>query len=512
MQPLTPAAAYLRVSTEGQQYSLKNQRAEVEEFAAKNGYQIVCTYTDPGKSGLTLRERKGLAALLWDVVKTTPPYRIILVYDISRWGRFQDEDEAAHYEFLCKDAGIPVRYCAEPFANDNSMVSMIFKSLKRTMAGEFVRQLGESVFRSQKALAGEGFHIGNCPSYGLRRLLVSSEGKPKQIMERGEIQSVQSDRTVLVPGPPEEVATIREIFGDILVGKEPKQIAEELNRKGIRYAAGKLWQGYMVSQILRNPKYAGCNVWNRTSQKLRTARRKIPKEEWITKRNAFEGVVSEETFEKVQSLLDWRTKKISDAQALESLRILLKKKGRLSQSLIERAHKAREVPWGRVNYLKLGSLEEIYDQLGFNPNSNVLYSGRRRVRTMELNAGVILEIRRLFPVQLRPFHQVGAFRTLFRVDEKFDLSVLTCSFHPRYRTGQWQAAPAYREFRNMTLLCLLDQGNTHVQHYRLLPLFPSPSSRYFDLDAKWLEPAWNVDRLQDLYCLATEMSKKLEHR
>jgi hypothetical protein len=32
----------------------------------------------------------------------------------SRWGRFQDADESAHYEFLCKSAGIPVHYCAEP--------------------------------------------------------------------------------------------------------------------------------------------------------------------------------------------------------------------------------------------------------------------------------------------------------------------------------------------------------------------------------------------------------------
>jgi len=41
-------------------------------------------------------------------------YKAILVYDVSRWGPFQDNDEAAHYEFLCKSTGVPVHYCAEP--------------------------------------------------------------------------------------------------------------------------------------------------------------------------------------------------------------------------------------------------------------------------------------------------------------------------------------------------------------------------------------------------------------
>jgi hypothetical protein len=55
------------------------------------------------------------------------------VYDVSRWGRFQDSDEAAHYEFVCKTAGAPVHYCAEMFANDGTLLSTIMKALKRAM-------------------------------------------------------------------------------------------------------------------------------------------------------------------------------------------------------------------------------------------------------------------------------------------------------------------------------------------------------------------------------------------
>ena len=59
---------------------------------------------------------------------------MILVFDVSRWGRFQDTDEAACYEFLCKRAGIKVHFCAETLPNDGSLASTFLKLVKRAMA------------------------------------------------------------------------------------------------------------------------------------------------------------------------------------------------------------------------------------------------------------------------------------------------------------------------------------------------------------------------------------------
>jgi DNA invertase Pin-like site-specific DNA recombinase len=117
---LIPVAQYLRMSTEHQQYSLENQSSAIENYAESHSFEVVHTYSDTAKSGLVLRYRTGLQQLLKDVVGGTSGYRAILVYDVSRWGRFQDTDESAHYEFLCKSAGAPVHYCAETFANDGS--------------------------------------------------------------------------------------------------------------------------------------------------------------------------------------------------------------------------------------------------------------------------------------------------------------------------------------------------------------------------------------------------------
>src|SRR5205823_14066438 len=99
-----PVAQYLRMSTEHQQYSLQNQEAVIQEYAKCHEFEIVRTYSDAARSGVVLKSRTGLQTLLKDIVGGQSSYKAVLVYDVSRWGRFQDSDEAACYEFLCRDS------------------------------------------------------------------------------------------------------------------------------------------------------------------------------------------------------------------------------------------------------------------------------------------------------------------------------------------------------------------------------------------------------------------------
>src|SRR5947209_5392697 len=156
---LVPAAQYLRMSTDHQQYSLENQADVIARYAVEHNFQIIKTYSDPAKSGLRLKNRPGLKRLLKDVVCACFPLRAILVYDVTRWGRFQDADESAHYEYLCKSSGIPVHYCAELFANDNSISGSILKALKRTMAGEYSRELSVKIRTGLFRLAMLGYKL-----------------------------------------------------------------------------------------------------------------------------------------------------------------------------------------------------------------------------------------------------------------------------------------------------------------------------------------------------------------
>jgi DNA invertase Pin-like site-specific DNA recombinase len=157
---LARAAEYVRMSTEHQKYSTENQAEAMQQYAARRGIEIVRTYADAGKSGLSLDGRDGLKQLIEDVQNKTADFTTILVYDISRWGRFQDADESAYYEYICKRAGISVQYCAEQFENDGSPVSTIVKGVKRAMAGEYSRELSVKVFTGQCRLIELGFRQG----------------------------------------------------------------------------------------------------------------------------------------------------------------------------------------------------------------------------------------------------------------------------------------------------------------------------------------------------------------
>ncbi|MBQ4853609.1 recombinase family protein [Rhodanobacter sp. B2A1Ga4] len=212
----TQVAQYVRMSTDHQRYSTENQRDTISKYATQHGMAIVRTYADEGKSGLSLEGRNALKQLIDDVESGSPGFGGILVYDISRWGRFQDADESAYYEYLCRRAGIQVFYCAEPFENDGSPMATIMKSVKRAMAGEYSRELSNKVFQGQCRLIELGFRQGGTAGYGLRRMLLDENRMPKGHLRLGEKKSLQTDRVVLVPGPEDEVATVRYIYKEFL--------------------------------------------------------------------------------------------------------------------------------------------------------------------------------------------------------------------------------------------------------------------------------------------------------
>src|ERR1700727_2936884 len=90
MLNLVAAPQYVRMSTEHQQYSTENQGAAILRYANAHGMQIVRTYSDEGKSGLSLSGRRELRQ---DVENGRADYSVILVYDIGHWGRFQEHQE-----------------------------------------------------------------------------------------------------------------------------------------------------------------------------------------------------------------------------------------------------------------------------------------------------------------------------------------------------------------------------------------------------------------------------------
>ena len=318
------AAAYVRMSTEHQQYSTENQLDRIKEYAGRRQMTLVRVFEDAGKSGLNVRGRDSLRRLIEEVEQGRADFKCILVYDISRWGRFQDADESGYYEYICKRAGIAVHYCAEQFENDGSPTSNIIKSVKRSMAGEYSRELSTKVFQGACRLIQLGFKQGGAAGFGLRRLLVDQAGQPKGQLQRGEHKSLQTDRVVLALGPDDEVGTVRAIYRAFLDERRcEREIAEQLNAQGIRTDLGRPWTRGTVHQILTNEKYLGNNVYHRTSFKLKRKHVQNPPDMWIRATSVFPAIVSTADFCRAQEIILARAKRYSDEEMLAKLREVL---------------------------------------------------------------------------------------------------------------------------------------------------------------------------------------------
>lgn len=367
----TKAAQYVRMSTEHQQYSTENQADKIVEYAERRNLQIVRTYADEGKSGLKIAGRQGLQELIRDVQSGHVDFSVILVYDVSRWGRFQDADESAYYEYICKRAGIQVLYCAEQFENDGSPVSTIVKGVKRAMAGEYSRELSAKVFAGQCRLIELGYRQGGPAGFGLRRMLVAQNGESKGLLKRGEHKSLQTDRVILVPGPAEEIRVVNQIYEWFVdKGWSESNIAEQLNSTSIAGEDGRPWSKSTVHEVLTNPKYIGDNVYNRVSFKLKKQRVTNTEQMWIRKTGAFEGIVDPSLFYTAQGIIRGRCIRYSDEEMLGMLRRLYKQHGYLSGFLI---NETTELPSAASFSNRFGSLIRAYQAVGFDPGRDFAY-------------------------------------------------------------------------------------------------------------------------------------------
>jgi DNA invertase Pin-like site-specific DNA recombinase len=356
------AAQYVRMSTDMQQYSLENQADAIAVYAARRGLAIVRSYEDAGKSGLRLETRHGLKALLDDVKSGRADFDTILVYDVSRWGRFQDTDESAYYEYICKEAGVAVEYCAEQFENDGSLTATVLKNIKRAMAGEYSRELSVKVHAGQCRIAAMGFRRGSSPGYGLRRCLVDAQGRRKGELASGEWKNITTDRIILVPGPAHEIETIHRMYWMFVdEGLTLDAIADRLNGEGSQNAHGRMWLATAVRDVLSNEKYIGNNVFNLTSVTLKGRWRSNPPSQWVRANGAFEPIVPRDLFDRARHLLD-RNRSFTANELLDFLTAIWCCRGTIS---VEALNACRYAPSPGAYQRCFGGLMNAYVLLGF---------------------------------------------------------------------------------------------------------------------------------------------------
>ena len=494
------AAQYVRMSTEHQQYSTENQGDKILEYAARRNLEIVRTYADEGKSGLRIDGREALQRLIRDVETGNVDFQVILVYDVSRWGRFQDADESAYYEYICRRAGIQVAYCAEQFENDGSPVSTIVKGVKRAMAGEYSRELSAKVFAGQCRLIELGFRQGGPAGFGLRRVLIDQAGQVKSELTRGEHKSLQTDRVVLAPGPQEEVDLVNQMFRWFINdGLVESQIAGRLNGMRVKTDLGRDWTRATVHQVLTNEKYVGANVYNRISFKLKKLRVQNPPEMWIRRDGAFDAIVPPDAFYTAQGMIRARARRYTDEELLERLRGLYRNRGFLSGLVID---EAEGMPSSTVYAHRFGSLVRAYQLVGFTPD--------RDYRFLEINRA----LRRMHPEVVsqteRRIADLGGHVSrdpateMLNVNREFSASIVLARCKTLDNGGRrWRVRFDTSLQPDITVAVRLDEANQQAIDYYLLPRLDLGAPRISLFEHNPIEfESYRFETLDYLYAMA----------
>jgi len=337
-----PAVAYLRRSTDRQEQSIPDQRRIIESYALKHEYEILSFYTDDAVSGAS-SERDSFQSLIKDAKKSGCAFQFVLVYDIKRFGRV-DNDEAGYYRHQLRLNGIEVIYVSEGFNGDDT--DDLLRPVKQWQARQELKDLSKVTIRGLLTRVEGGWWNGGVPPWGYdlayfsgngdfvcvvrfmedgSKEVLDGEGKILRRVERGDaVQFTKQDKSRLVLSCPERVNTIKQILDwYVKDGVGYKGICDRLNRKGIpaprsgrKSEVVKKWCSTTIIGIIQNPAYTGDMVWNRVSfakffrisDKKAVATKQFPghgplrngEEDWIVQENTHPAIISKTAFREAE--------------------------------------------------------------------------------------------------------------------------------------------------------------------------------------------------------------------
>ena len=225
--------------------------------------EIVASYEDEGRSGVHLKNRPALLRLLHDVTESRQ-FSTVLVYDVSRWGRFQDTDAAAYYEYHCRLHGAAVIYVAEMFGEEVNPITALLKSMKRAMAAEYSRELAIKCRAGQHQVISRGYQIGPLPPLGYRRCSVSADGRQRVVLGDGQRTLAATDRIEWVLASQNEVELVKRICD---MYARTRLSFTDISRlgsvEGWRDHQGRLLTHRGIATLVRNEALIGNFVWGR---------------------------------------------------------------------------------------------------------------------------------------------------------------------------------------------------------------------------------------------------------
>jgi DNA invertase Pin-like site-specific DNA recombinase len=299
-----------------------------------------------------------LLKLLHDVT-TAKQFATVLVYDVSRWGRFQDTDAAAYYEYHCRLHGTAVIYVAEMFGAEVNPITAMLKSMKRAMAAEYSRDLANKVRAGQHQVISRGYQIGPLPPLGYRRCSVSADGQRRMVLDDGQRKLAATDRIEWVLAPQEEVELVRRICD---MYARTRLSFSDIARLGSvedwRDHHGRPLTRRSIANLIRNEALIGNFVWGRTkpSKSLVTG-------DPLRRDGCVPRVIDEETWARIQRRTALEIAKPSREMLAEDLRRALER----NPLLVSREFRAHGLPDKATVCARLGPWAECLKKAGHDP-------------------------------------------------------------------------------------------------------------------------------------------------
>ncbi len=293
------ACMYLRLSKDdginSESNSIINQRELIQSYAKNNEIELVKEYVDDGYSGTTY-DRPALKDLMEEISKKNRAFDIIIVKDLSRFGRdyigagtyIQKIFPQLHIRFISINDNYDSKHA--DMSDTNLMLP-----IRNFINDSYARDISNKVKSSQKMKREKGEYIGSFAPYGYKK---SEENKNKLIVDEN-IRDI-----------------IKSIFDMKLKGYSSKAIAEELNdlgidspkvykeKQGLHYTGGfkvlkvRNWSAKSINRIIENEVYIGTMLQGKSATINYKNKKQIEKDkrDWVKVEDTHEGIISREVF------------------------------------------------------------------------------------------------------------------------------------------------------------------------------------------------------------------------
>ncbi|MCX7428823.1 MAG: recombinase family protein, partial [Planctomycetia bacterium] len=258
---VTPAVAYIRMSSDRQEASPDQQRAEVAKLAKREGYRSIREYFDDGISGDATEKRKAFQRMIADA-EEKGDFAAILCWSQDRFGRF-DSIEAGRWIYPLRQAGVWLHTVAEGAIDWNDFTGRVMYGIVQEGKHQFLVDLSKNVLRGKIDAAKQG-RGSALPPWGMDRAYYDPTGNLVKQVPYGECFSKPRGWAMrfVASCDVEAVETVRWIF-DTFAERDCGMgwIAGDLNRRGVKSPKGTTWSIQTIQGILTRRVYSGANVF-----------------------------------------------------------------------------------------------------------------------------------------------------------------------------------------------------------------------------------------------------------